>query len=226
MRQWNDVFVLLRMLLVVRYGFVLALTFLSGKPLGGQSLNQNCIVSVLNRNTPVNPDGSWVLPNVPAGFGEVRARATCVNKGITTFGQSDLFTITANHMNAIPPITLGPTSPIPTSLTITSPMTSLTTAGETVQLMITATYTNAASQDVTSHTTGTAFCRVAHFRQWRSETPAGEPSCGCIVHTRNLVRMEPLGLVASRPESCGNMVEMRGNRRRGDNSSRRVGTCF
>ena len=39
-------------------------------------LNQNCTVSVLNRNVPVNADGTWVLPNVPANFGTVKARAT------------------------------------------------------------------------------------------------------------------------------------------------------
>jgi hypothetical protein len=44
-------------------------------------LNEHCTVSVLNRNVRVNPDGSWVLPNVPANFGPVRARATCVEKG-------------------------------------------------------------------------------------------------------------------------------------------------
>ena len=41
-------------------------------------LNEHCTVSVLNRTVPVNPDGSWVLPNVPANLGQVRARATCV----------------------------------------------------------------------------------------------------------------------------------------------------
>jgi len=37
-----------------------------------QQLNENCTVSVLNRNVRVNPDGSWVLPNVPANQGPVR----------------------------------------------------------------------------------------------------------------------------------------------------------
>ena len=29
---------------------------------------ENCTVSVLNRTVRVNPDGSWVLPNVPGNF--------------------------------------------------------------------------------------------------------------------------------------------------------------
>ena len=51
-------------------------------------LNEHCTVSVLNRNVRVNPDGSWVLPNVPANLGQVRARATCVENGVTTSGES------------------------------------------------------------------------------------------------------------------------------------------
>jgi len=50
-------------------------------------------VSVLNRNVQVNADGSWVLPNIPANFGQVKARATCVQNGITTFGESAFFTV-------------------------------------------------------------------------------------------------------------------------------------
>ena len=41
-------------------------------------LTENCTVSVLNRTAAVKSDGSWSLPNVPATFGNVRARATCV----------------------------------------------------------------------------------------------------------------------------------------------------
>jgi len=32
-------------------------------------LNENCVVSILNRTVQVRPDGSWVLPNIPANFG-------------------------------------------------------------------------------------------------------------------------------------------------------------
>ena len=39
-------------------------------------LNENCVVSVLNRNVQARADGTWVLPNIPANFGSVRARAT------------------------------------------------------------------------------------------------------------------------------------------------------
>ena len=50
-----------------------------------------CTVSIFNRTVQVNPDGSWELPNVPAGTGQVKARATCVENGITRSGESAFF---------------------------------------------------------------------------------------------------------------------------------------
>src|SRR5258708_24809194 len=86
-------------------------------PAFGQ-LNENCIVAVLNRTVPVNPDGTWVLPNVPANFGMVKARATCVQNGVTTFGESDFFSVTPNTAANLPPIIIGQTTPIPASVVI------------------------------------------------------------------------------------------------------------
>src|SRR5580700_8784249 len=96
-------------------------------------LNQNCTVSVLNRNVLVNADGSWVLPNIPANFGQVKARATCVQNGLTIFGESAFFTIPANGAVNLPVITLGSSTPIPAALSISSPGSPLTTAGQTGQ---------------------------------------------------------------------------------------------
>lgn len=122
-----------------------------------QPLNQNCVVSVLNRNVQVSADGTWVLPNVPAGFGRVRARATCVENGITRSGESAFFTIAPNRMNAIPPIILGATSPIPTTLTVTALTSTLTTPGATTQLRAIGTYVNRPSTDLTAASTGTSY---------------------------------------------------------------------
>src|SRR5438552_4576723 len=90
-------------------------------------LNENCTVSVLNRTVPVNADGSWVLPNIPANFGQVKARATCIQNGTTVFGESDFFTVPANSAVNLPAITLGSATPIPISLSLSSPASSLTT---------------------------------------------------------------------------------------------------
>src|SRR5579884_2368125 len=96
-------------------------------------LNQNCTVSVLNRTVQVNADGSWVLPNIPANFGQVKARATCVQNGVTIFGESDFFTVPANGAVNLPAITLGTITPIPVSLNVGPTGTTLTTAGQTLQ---------------------------------------------------------------------------------------------
>ena len=62
------------------------------------------------------PDGSWVLPNIPANFGLVRARATCIFNGQTVSGESLPFLVLANSSVNVPPIVFGPTTPIPTAL--------------------------------------------------------------------------------------------------------------
>src|SRR5260370_16923059 len=60
-------------------------------------LNQNCVVGVLNRTVQVNPDGTWVLPNIPANFAPFLSPAPCVNNPVTTFLHSPLFTIPAHR---------------------------------------------------------------------------------------------------------------------------------
>ena len=75
-------------------------------PAVAQSLGPRCVVSVMNRTVTVKPDGSWVLPNLPANFGRIRARVTCVENGITRFGSSDWFQIPANGVVRTPPVSL------------------------------------------------------------------------------------------------------------------------
>jgi hypothetical protein len=120
-------------------------------------LNQNCTVSVLNRNVQVNPDGSWVLPNIPANVGQVKARATCVQNGVTTSGESAFFTVPANGAINLPLITLGSSSRIPISLGITPATISLTTVGQTLQLTVTAKYSDGSTQDLIATNTGTNY---------------------------------------------------------------------
>lgn len=128
-----------------------------GTPTASGQLNQNCTVSVLNRTVSVNPDGSWVLPNVPANFGQVKARATCVQNGVTTFGESAYFSITPNSAVNLPAIALGVTTPIPDSLTIQPASSSLTSAGQTAQLAVTANYPDGSNKDVTGASAGTNY---------------------------------------------------------------------
>lgn len=119
-------------------------------------LNENCVVSVLNRNVQAKPDGTWVLPNIPANFGTVRARATCVQGGVTTYGESAPFTIPVNGSVTLPPIAIGPTTPIPTSLRVSVGAPVLATVGATTQVQALATYPGSPAQ-VDVSTRGTSF---------------------------------------------------------------------
>ncbi|CAD5373577.1 conserved exported hypothetical protein [Rubrivivax sp. A210] len=131
-----------------------ALLLVSSLPVQAQ-LNENCVVSVLNRNVQAKADGTWVLPNIPANFGTLRARATCVQGGVTSYGESAAFAIPANGSVTLPPIVIGPTTPIPTSLRVTAPTATLTAVGATAQLQVLATYPNGgALVDVTANGTG------------------------------------------------------------------------
>lgn len=120
-------------------------------PAAHAQLNENCVVSVLNRNVQAKADGTWVLPNIPANFGSLRARATCVQGGVTTYGESAGFTIPVNGSVTLPPIVIGPTTPIPTALRLSAPSTTLTTVGASTQLQVLATFPNGGLQtDVTA----------------------------------------------------------------------------
>ena len=61
-----------------------------------QVLDENCIVSILNRTVNVDTSGGWIMPNVPATTGQLRVRATCVRNGETSSGQSNYFSVAAN----------------------------------------------------------------------------------------------------------------------------------
>ena len=137
---------------------VLAVMCLLGTlmPSMAAALNENCVVAVLNRTVQVKPDGTWLLPNVPAGFGPVKARATCIFNGVTTSGESAYFVVNANGAVDLPPIVLGSSSAVPTALTVTSPVSNFTAAGQTSQLTVIATYPNGSQQNV-SAAPGTAY---------------------------------------------------------------------
>lgn len=118
-------------------------------------LNQNCTVSVLNRSVQVASDGSWVLPNVPTNVGLVRARATCVENGITRSGQSDYFLVPANGVVEVAEIKFDAPAPIAASMTLSAPATTLGTIGATLQVTATATYANGTSGNISLGAQGT-----------------------------------------------------------------------
>jgi hypothetical protein len=134
----------------------LTAVLLSASTLTAQ-LNDKCTVSVLNRNAQAAADGSWIVPTIPANFGPVRARATCVENGVTRSGESALFSISPNGSVDVPPIVLGATTPIPNLLTLTAPFPTLNTTNTATQLTVVATYDGGNIRNVTASSTGTTY---------------------------------------------------------------------
>ncbi len=124
---------------------------------GQNKLDQNCVVSILNRTASVQTDGTWLLSNIPANIGQVRARATCVENGVTTSGQSNLFTINPNSQNSIAPFLLGGTTPIPAALAVTASVTELTSAGATAQLTVTGTLPDGTTSNLSVASSGSSY---------------------------------------------------------------------
>jgi len=164
--MWNHTFFLNRNSLRTRFHWcrfvgILAVAFTSVagflvQPTWAQ-FNENCFVSILNRTAQVQPNGAWEILNIPSGFGPVRARATCLENGVTVRGQSDLFSITLNQTTGLQPFPLGVVAPIPVSLTVSAPLTIFTAAGATAQVTTFATLPDATIVNVTAATTGTVY---------------------------------------------------------------------
>jgi len=126
-------------------------------------LNESCTISVLNRTVRVDETGDWPLPNVPANTGLVRARATCIDQGVTISGQSDFFDIPENgtvhvHLGVGPyGISFDSIDPIPARLEIAAPSTTLSEIGGTLQVQVTATLPDGTTSDVTASSSGTNY---------------------------------------------------------------------
>jgi hypothetical protein len=134
----------------------LVITLALGVPIPADAqFGSNCTVSVLNRTARVQTNGGWVIPNVPANFARLRARATCV--GVDTRpGQSELFIVPVNASVDVGAIDVGAADPIPSSLTITTPATTLSAVGTTTQLVAAARFPDGTTQDVSAAAKGTS----------------------------------------------------------------------
>jgi hypothetical protein len=142
---------------VVKNAIALSALLLICPEISRAQLNENCTVSILNRSTRARSNGSWEIPNVPSGFGLVKARATCVEGGVTRSGESVGFVLQPNRMNAFPPILLGPTTPIPVSVVVSSPLPQLNSQNRTAQLTVTGRYSDNSTRNLTSSSAGTTY---------------------------------------------------------------------
>jgi hypothetical protein len=125
-------------------------------------LGSTCTASLLNRTVPVNSDGSFAIGNVPANSQSLyRVRVRCINpngtisQGMSAFlslaGSASSIDIGAIDFNTftLPPVSL--------SLTVGEGTTSMSTAGQTLHLYATATYTDGTQQPVIYSDSGTTY---------------------------------------------------------------------
>jgi len=121
-------------------------------------VNDACVVSTLNRSVRVEADGTWVIPNVPAGSGAIRVRATCADQQGTRSGQSGLIEIPVDGAVEVEDISFDPL-PVPASLAleVPPPPGPLTQVGQTVQLVARVAFSNGSQADVTAVGLGTTY---------------------------------------------------------------------
>ena len=119
-------------------------------------LDSSCVVSVLNRNVTVKEDGSWVLPNIPSGFGPVRARVTCTKDGITRSGHSELLNLGAFEIRDPVEITFDAPVAVPKALTVTAGATELG-ANQSTQILVTGAFKDNTTRNLTAAASGTTY---------------------------------------------------------------------
>ena len=126
-------------------------------------LNENCTVSILNRVVQADAFGGFAMPNVPTTMGQIRARATCVNDGLTTSAQTDYFTLVTNGIIETGDFYTGDDDPIPVSVLFShtgndpdagAANVLLIGAGSTFNTTVEATYADATTLDVTQSSSG------------------------------------------------------------------------
>lgn len=120
-------------------------------------LTEQCVVSALNRTAFVEADGTWVLPNVPAGFGSVRVRATCSEPTGVRTGESGLLAVPVDGVVRVEELSFAGQAPVPAGIEIDAPVSLLTVPGQTVQLSVVASYPDGSNAEVAPAATGTGY---------------------------------------------------------------------
>ncbi|MCP3978252.1 MAG: hypothetical protein GY716_02815, partial [bacterium] len=92
-----------------------------------------------------------------ANLGQVRVRATCIADGVTRTGQSDFFTVPADGIIQVADIVFDDPRPVAATLSLTAPATTLSNAGQAVQLTATASYPDGSTADVSPAAAGTSY---------------------------------------------------------------------
>lgn len=122
------------------------------------AINNNCLVSILNRTIRATHEGFFAMPNVPSFMGRIRARVTCFSPdGSTINGQTDYFNVINNGKVHVGEFFVEQIR-IPSSLRITNAApVLLDSIGKTLTLGVEARYPDNSVQDVTAGENGTNY---------------------------------------------------------------------
>ncbi len=116
-----------------------------------------CTASILNRTTRVNPDGTFIIDNIPSNQGLGRIRIICPDVNSTRGGASDFIQILPGDDVNVGNIPLGLIPSSVKELVVTVTPTTLNGPGATAQLTVMATFSDGSTRDVTNGTTGTTY---------------------------------------------------------------------
>ncbi|MCB1875956.1 MAG: carboxypeptidase regulatory-like domain-containing protein [Chromatiales bacterium] len=125
----------------------------------GMTLDESCTATIFNRSIRVNPDGSFAVPNVPVDGGRFRVRVSCERADGVVYGQTDLLDLVANGVTDVPQVFFGNVTAVPASLElfIEEDQAVFTSADETRQIFVIATYPDGSRADLGSRFFGTDF---------------------------------------------------------------------
>jgi protocatechuate 3,4-dioxygenase beta subunit len=129
---------------------------LAAQAASGQ-IDGSCTANIQNQSVTVNSDGSFVIPNIPVAPGLYRVRIICKRPDGTTGGQSAFITLNPNSTVGIPRIQLGQLLPAPSAISFNGSTISLSVAGKTFQLAVSATFPDGTTSDLSTAVMGTTY---------------------------------------------------------------------
>ena len=122
------------------------------------TMDQTCTATIANRSVQVSSNGSYAIPNVPTDIGFYRVRVVCNSAdGTVNHAQSAFISLVGNGNTPVPVVSFGAVTPPPVSVALTSPVTSLSTRGQTTQLSLAGTLPTGAIIDLSTQALGTLY---------------------------------------------------------------------
>jgi hypothetical protein len=123
-----------------------------------QYANVGCTVTIENRSTQVDSDGTWSIPNVPIIYGQYQVHIVCPQTDGTLLDAYSPYVNLNNNANAaIPLLPLSVPSALPQGLSLTVSAGSLSAAGSQMQLSTIQVFSDGTGTDATLGSEGTTY---------------------------------------------------------------------